>query len=283
MRRIRLFLLACTVALSSIVWLVGPVAAAADDEVYYLALGDSLAVGYQPDGTTGKGYPDQLYRQLKARNPDLQFKNLGCSGATTVSMIGGTDDPTSGCYEKYSLGNQLDQAIDFIKSHRVAYLTIDIGANDVVNCVKPPTIDDACFNMGLATVRSNLDTILDELRAAIRGSDNKRFTKSAGMTYYDPTLGAWAFGFPALALASVGYVTRLNATEAGQYLTHGFRVAPVASVFQTYDFRINSTTQRPNNVQFVCDHTWSCSLGDIHANNDGYQVIADTFAGVLRW
>ncbi len=84
-------------------------------------------------------------------------------------------------------------------------------------------------------------------------------------------------------MASVGYVTRLNATEAGQYLTHGFRVAPVASVFQTYDFRINSTTQRPNNVQFVCDHTWSCSLGDIHANNKGYKVIADTFAGVLRW
>jgi len=51
MRRIRLFLLACTVALSSIVWSAGPVAAAADNEVYYLALGDSLAVGYQPDGT----------------------------------------------------------------------------------------------------------------------------------------------------------------------------------------------------------------------------------------
>ena len=48
MRRIRLFLLACTVALSSIVWSAGPVSAAADDEVYYLALGDSLAAGYQP-------------------------------------------------------------------------------------------------------------------------------------------------------------------------------------------------------------------------------------------
>jgi len=273
MRRIRLFLLACTLALSSIVWSAGPVSAAADDDVYYLALGDSLAAGYQPRGAQDMGYPAQLYLQLQARNPGLQFVNLGCSGETTSSMI------------KHSVcgGSQLAKAKDFIKSHRVAYLTIDIGANDVVNCVKPPTIDDACFNMGLATVRSNLDTILDELRAAIRGSDNKRFTKSTGMTYYDPTLGAWAFGFPALALASVGYVTRLNATEAGQYLTHGFRVAPVASVFQTYDFRINSTTQRPNNVQFVCDHTWSCSLGDIHANNDGYQVIADTFAGVLRW
>ena len=50
MRRIRLFLLACTVALSSIVWSAGPVAAAADNEVYYLALGDSLAAGYQPRG-----------------------------------------------------------------------------------------------------------------------------------------------------------------------------------------------------------------------------------------
>jgi lysophospholipase L1-like esterase len=273
MRRIRLLLLSYSVALGSILWTAAPATAAADDEVYYLALGDSLAAGYQPDGTTGKGYPDQLYPQLKARNPDLQFVNLGCSGETTSSML-----KNSVCG-----GSQLDKAVDFIKSHRVAYLTIDIGANDVVTCVKPPTIDDACFDQGLAAVRSNLDTILDELRDAIRRSDNKRFTRSAGMTYYDPTLGAWAFGFPALAVASVGYVTRLNATEAGQYLTHGFRVAPVASVFQTYDFRINSATQRPNNVEFVCGHTWSCSRGDIHANNDGYSVIADTFAGVLRW
>ena len=52
MRRIRLFLLAFTVALGSILWSAGPVSAAADDEVYYLALGDSLAFGYQPRTAT---------------------------------------------------------------------------------------------------------------------------------------------------------------------------------------------------------------------------------------
>ncbi len=104
MRRIRLFLLAFTVALGSILWSAGPVSAAADDEVYYLALGDSLAVGYQPRGAQDMGYPAQLYPQLQARNPDLQFVNLGCPGETTSSMI---KDSVCG-------GSQLAKAKDFI-------------------------------------------------------------------------------------------------------------------------------------------------------------------------
>src|ERR1700728_384700 len=61
---------------------------------YYLALGDSLAVGAQPDASgtsvpTGQGYADQLYAILRRAQPGLRLVKLGCIGETTVSMIHG--------------------------------------------------------------------------------------------------------------------------------------------------------------------------------------------------
>jgi hypothetical protein len=57
-------------------------AAAKEKPVYYLALGDSLAIGAQPtavnvDGSTEEGYADQLAEMLTAENPDLRLVKLG--------------------------------------------------------------------------------------------------------------------------------------------------------------------------------------------------------------
>ena len=62
--------------------------------MYYLSLGDSLAVGLQPgptgaDGPTAQGYPDQLEGMLRTRVPALRLVKLGCSGETTSTMIYG--------------------------------------------------------------------------------------------------------------------------------------------------------------------------------------------------
>lgn len=282
MRRIRLFLLAFTVALGSILWSAGPVSAAADDEVYYLALGDSLAFGVQPNGDFTQGYPQQLLPLLTAKYPSLKLANLGCPGETTGSML--NDSVCDRDYPKPDLQSQVEKATQFISRHKVAYLTIDIGANDVLRCVdeKSGVVDAQCFDGRVGDVRKNLDAILDKLRDSIRDSAvNKRFTKTAGMTYYNPTLAYW-FTNPAAANASVGYQTQLNLTEAAQYVQHGFRVAPVAYAFQTYDFRIPTGSSIPANVQFICGNTWACT-GDIHATTRGYGVIADTFAQTFRW
>ncbi len=69
-------------------------AEAAIPATYYLALGDSLAQGVQPDaaGTsveTRQGYPDQLYAILHRSQPGLRLVKLGCPGETTTSMIRG--------------------------------------------------------------------------------------------------------------------------------------------------------------------------------------------------
>src|SRR5690242_1402983 len=89
---------------------------------YYLALGDSLAAGVQPTTrgaiATNQGYADDLYRFYRQRIPDLRLAKLGCSGETTGTMIvGGTCN--------YPLGSQLAQAVDFLLTRQVAFVTID--------------------------------------------------------------------------------------------------------------------------------------------------------------
>src|SRR5262249_12811192 len=61
---------------------------------YYLALGDSLAQGVQPNASgvsvmTRDGYPDRVYAVLHASRPGLKLVKLGCPGETTTSMING--------------------------------------------------------------------------------------------------------------------------------------------------------------------------------------------------
>src|SRR6516164_1454925 len=101
---------------------------------YYLALGDSLSQGVQPDaaGTsvpTGQGYPDQLYAALHRSQPALRLVKLGCPGETTATMI-------HGGICRYRDGSQLAATVAFLSAHRghVVLVTIDIGANDPEDC-----------------------------------------------------------------------------------------------------------------------------------------------------
>src|SRR5450759_2506199 len=67
---------------------------------YYLALGDSLAFGYQaatfnqnfpaePPTAFSTGYVDDFARMLQDVRPHLQSINFGCTGETTVTFIQG--------------------------------------------------------------------------------------------------------------------------------------------------------------------------------------------------
>jgi hypothetical protein len=57
------------------------------EEKYYLSLGDSLAVGFQPPPVSwNHGYADQLPAMI----PDLTLKKLGCyTDESTSAMING--------------------------------------------------------------------------------------------------------------------------------------------------------------------------------------------------
>jgi hypothetical protein len=79
-----------------------PARRAAPRTSYYLALGDSLSRGIQPDAAgaslpTGQGYADQLYATLRARDRGLRLVKLGCSGGRSRGWPSGSWSATTGC------------------------------------------------------------------------------------------------------------------------------------------------------------------------------------------
>jgi lysophospholipase L1-like esterase len=253
----------------------GPVsAAAAPAASYYLALGDSLAQGVQPNSTgqsveTNRGYVDDLYAFERARIHGLQLEKLGCPGETTTSMIFGGNP-----YCAYS-GSQIAQAMGFLTTHRVAFVTIDIGANDVDTC----GVVQSCVIAKATVAATNLQTILSDLRQAA-GPKVKIF----GMNYYDPFLALWLQPAPVHALGeeSVSLADYFNGLLGSTYSGFSVPVADVARAFQTDNSAPIPFVNLPLNVALICVWTWNCTpppVGpNVHANDVGYAVIAFTFA-----
>jgi lysophospholipase L1-like esterase len=247
---------------------------------YYVALGDSLSVGYQPGlGNTPRGYTDDLYAALKAKDPSLQLVKLGCAGETTTTMLKG------GRCATYPEGSQIKAAEAFLHTHRgqVKLVTLDIGANDVDGCLTGGNISPSCILQGIGTITMNLPQLTARLRLA--GGFAPHYT---GMNYYDPFLASWLKGSSGQSLAreSVLLADIINAMETGVYRVSGFAVADVAGAFATNDFgnpeKLPNGVTVPRNVARVCNWTWMCKVGDIHANDVGYQHLADAFAAVVK-
>jgi len=237
---------------------------------WYLALGDSLAAGYQPgrgDDRTG-GYAGQVRDALQRTSPKTSLVNLGCSGETTSSMVEG-----GRC--AYDEGSQLAQAVAFLHAHArfTRLVTLDIGANDVARC-GAQGLPPACVQGGLGSVATNLPVILQQLRAAAPG------VPIVVLNYYDPFLAAWLAGPDGQALAqqSVALLGVLNGTIASATEAVRGQVADVATAFHTPDWTLVSVPSLggpvPRNVATVCALTWMCQRQDIHANDDGYAVLA---------
>jgi lysophospholipase L1-like esterase len=277
------------VRIASVVAMVAAVAACSaparpGPASYYLALGDSLSQGVQPDAAgvaveTGQGYPDQVYAALAPDHPALRLVKLGCPGETTSTMI-------HGGICRYRSGSQLAAAVAFLRAHRghVFLVTIDIGANDTEDCGNQPNPSKiaACFGAAVPEAAANLATIMTRLRAAA-GPD----VSMVGMNYYLPALAEWLNGTPGQAIAwlseqlAVGY----NDVLKQVYTSSGARVADVFGAFDTSNFETRVTLpgigKVPRNVALICQWTWACATPprgpNQHANHNGYAVIARTF------
>lgn len=250
---------------------------AAVPSTYYLALGDSLAIGVQPNGkgvdvATNQGYVDDLYAVYRTRIPGLQLVKLGCSGETTTSMI-------HGGFCSYSTGSQLAAAVSFVKTHHVGLITLDIGANDIDHCISASGISATCVATALATVGANLPKILTELRTAAGPQ-----TLLVAMNYYDPFLALWTLGAEGqiLAKASVHATDQFNSLLHTVYQTFSVPVANVAHAYEINNFTLIPFIDLPVNVFLTLTWTWAGApppFGpDIHPNAVGYAVIAGAFA-----
>ena len=249
----------------------------ADRPVYYVALGDSLATGAQPASSgvvnhlaaangTNRGYVDVLHAALREAIPGLQLRNFGCGGEGTVSMIEGGFGFDYRC--GYGKTSQLDEAVEFLDAHaaEIAVITIDIGANDLLS------------GGGVPDIEVNLPVILDALRD-VAGSA----VPIVAMNYYDPFVAPVWFATHDLdqLQAEIDSVVGFNDFLEGIYSAAGVRVADIETAFTTRDLIIGSSGL-PRTVERACAWTWICEVGDIHANDAGYQVIADTFLDVIQ-
>jgi lysophospholipase L1-like esterase len=235
--------------------LVGP-------KTHYLALGDSLAFGYQPDLDFIHGYVNDFSADLRKHGLQ-ETANLACPGETSISMMKGQ------CIYPYLrkfpyLGDQLDAALRYLLLHRgqVSPVTLDIGANDILPDINITTcsINVGKYKSDLATLDLNLtQAILPRLRDAL--TINGVVTGDlVVMNYYNP--------YQNLCPNTVPYLQQLNEHIAADI--QGYAI--LADVYSAFG---GSQVPNPN----ICNYTWICNVvfHDIHSKTAGYSVIAGAF------
>ena len=256
----------------------------------YLALGDSLAAGMQPDTNghdrpTKQGYVDVVARSLARSHPGLQSQTLSCGGATAGTLLHGG----AGCQPNGERG-QLERAEDILGSHPEAVLvTVNIGDNDIEVCIDDNTgsVDTACLKRGEARIRQALPEIAKRLRAAAPPS-----ATVIGLVDYDQFLSLWLQGAKGRAAArrSLPIIRRLNQLAASIYRQAGVKVADATSRFATEDLShpraLPGHGSVPHAVYNICTLTWACSpepIGhDDHAQPSGYYQLGQSILDVLR-
>ncbi len=234
--------------------LVGP-------KKYYLALGDSLAFGYQPDFDFFHGYVDDFFTNLKGHGVK-NLVNLGCFAETSSTFINGSC-PVWFLKKSWYSGSQLKNALNFLHNHsgQVSPVTLDIGANDLQGDIKTSNCTiSSRFDSDLAKLDKNLTgVILPQLKAAL--TVNGRLTGDlVVMNYYDP--------YQNICPEQVPYIQKFDEHLANDVKGFGIFV----DVFGLFG---GSRTPNPN----ICNDTWMCSsmFHDFHASSRGYSVIASAF------
>ncbi len=269
---------------------------------YYVAVGDSLSFGYQPNLDFSHGFADDLFADLqraevtaKERNTN-HLENYACAGETSTTMINGGCRGRDFLKIPYS-GPQLDAVIAFMLAHKgeISPVTFEIGANDVLpdwnaaTCTASSATDDH-----IKQVDDNLTRIDTSSDQAARDPNNtangilQRLTNALTLTpplpgprgpantqarpgdlvmlnYYNPFAKACANSAP--------FVKKLNEHLAADAAKFG---VPIVDVYTAFGGDAGMAGN-------ICNLTWYCARQDIHPTNAGYQVIATAVKGVLGY
>jgi lysophospholipase L1-like esterase len=291
-KRVASLVAACVAAGALVAWAgaIGvwsaPPAGAATAPPYLLALGGSASVGYQPTllhphgQPTSAGYAEDLVALEQQRWPGLTVVHLGCPGATTVTVLEG------GGKCSYPQGDQMQAAEAFLQTHPTTVLvTIDLGFNDLLACLRHEVVNSPCVAGSLATVHDQLAQILTGIKGAAPSG-----TRIVGVGHYDPYLGDYLRGPGGqdFAVASLGVMEQLDATLRSDYAGAGVPVANVASAFDLgdhHDMRWSGRPTVPTDVARTCALTWMCNqppLGhNLHPDDAGYRAIASAIAAAV--
>jgi lysophospholipase L1-like esterase len=265
----------------------------AADQVY-LSIGDSYAAGYQPTGfrvghTTTNGFAYQLVGAARAKGYDLTLVNVGCSGATTTSVLQAPGCRPTGLgpgAASYGSQTQADAAVEALQQHKgsTALITVSIGGNDITACALAPS-PIPCLTQAVAKVKTNLTTLLQRLRAAAGPA-----VPIIGSTYPDVLLGGYvtggATGKQLAGLSVTAFRSLVNPALKAAYEGVGGSFVDITAATGAYGQLTQTTTDAPYGVvpvpvAKVCELTFACQFRDIHPRTPGYRLIADAVVGVL--
>lgn len=250
---------------------------------YYVSLGDSYSVGYQPGKGATSGYTGYV-----SEKTNLALINFGCAGATSLSILDtiGCPDPlphTKGAFS-YTTSTQAAAAEAFIRAHRrhIGLITVSIGGNDVTSCAT-----NANPILCVATAVKEISTNVTALATGLRASAGPKIP-IIGLTYPDVILGDYVFpSLPAttarvtLAQLSVtAFRSLINPTLSQAYAQANARFIDVTSATGAFIPLTKTTSYKPYGkipvaVARVCTFTWFCAQGNIHATTKGYKLIGE--------
>jgi lysophospholipase L1-like esterase len=223
----------------------------AEGPIFYLALGDSLAANAGAPSARD-GYVSRVHNQLQERDGRRYgLLNLGVPGETSSSLIG---------------GGQLDEAVAFLAANRVAYITVDIGANDLLGHL---TSADCAQSLELPACRERLESALSSYQANISvilatlAEAAPEATIVLLQTYNPFSLGTGiAFEEGAnLVLSRLNRLAAAAAAAEGILVADGFTPMQGVVAFTTLMFS---------------------SPPDIHPNALGHDVLAQAVMAALR-
>lgn len=206
-------------------------------EIDYVALGDSLAFGITPDPLNpfGKGYPEYLTERFEQSQYTVEFSNLSFPKKTAEQL-------------KIDLNTAPVQLI----VNEADYITIDIGANDILPVLRSHLAGATTTNDIIAAiggVRGNLEIIL---KAIDRINPN---AKVYVMGYYNPMPHVLLTQQPAI----LNLLNNLNGNIEAASINNGDTFVPTDSIIAKDDI-----TYLPNPE-------------NIHLSPEGYQQVAKEF------
>lgn len=279
---------------------------------YYLSLGDSYSVGYQPGTGATSGYTAVV------AGKKLILENFGCGGATSTSILTFAEDqcgqpntygPPAATDVGPSTGtqSQVDAAVAFIESHpanEIHLITVSIGGNDITSCAAAPD-PTTCVASAMSQVQANVTTVVDDLYNALVGVDGATAAAGVpivGITYPDVFLGLYVNSGPGGSPANTPTyppstsnqsLAQLSQEAFSLLINPGLKAAytsvpdgkfadvtsatnaylPLTTLGKVKVSGLPKAVSVPKAVVSICKLTWFCSQGNIHANTKGYKLI----------
>jgi lysophospholipase L1-like esterase len=258
---------------------------------YYLSLGDSLAVGEQPNDpsptVTLHGFSNDVVTDL-ASKVSLTLENFGCGGATSSSVLtslGCSDEAADGV--PYTATTMLQAAINFIDTHpgQVKLITVEISANDYAPCVISLAPPASCVSAVLPSIESNIKNIAGQLRAAAGPS-----TVILGLTDYLDALAYWLNG-PTGKTSAKDWIAEFRSTlipalQSAYAPSKGTLVNIIADSGSYIPLKKTVSDPPYGKVPLAvarnCTLVWMCASknGDAHPTTPGYSLMARAIAKV---